>query len=60
MRRLLLPAIAALAQAGSRGANGVALCGPDHIAIADSAADSVVIIDPSRADTRFTTPDVTY
>ena len=42
--------VAALAKAGSRGANGVALCGPDHIAIADSAADSVVIIDPSRAE----------
>ena len=50
MRRLLLPAIAALANAGSRGANGVALCGPDHIAIADSAADSVVILDPRRAE----------
>ena len=50
MRRLLLPMVAALVQAGSRGANGVALCGPDHIAIADSAADSVVIIDPSRAE----------
>ena len=50
MRRLLLPAIAALANAGSRGANGVALCGPDHIAIADSAADSVVILDLRRAE----------
>ncbi len=50
MRRLLLPMVAALVQAGSRGANGVALCGPDHIAIADSAADSVVILDPRRAE----------
>ena len=50
MRRLLLPMVAALAKAGSRGANGVALCGPDHIAIADSAADSVVILDPRRAE----------
>ena len=29
MRRLLLPMVAALVQAGSRGANGVALCGPE-------------------------------
>ena len=50
MQRLLLPMVAALANAGSRGANGVALCGPDHIAIADSAADSVVILDPRRAE----------
>ena len=50
MRRLLLLISITLAKAGSRGANGVALCGPDHIAIADSAADSVVILDPRRAE----------
>ena len=41
---LLLAALRA-ARAGSRGANGVAVCG-DLVAVADSAVDAVVLMDP--------------
>lgn len=49
MGRMLLLALAACVQAGSRGANGIGPCGADYVAVADSAADCVVIMDPRRS-----------
>ena len=46
---MLLLALAACVQAGSRGANGIGPCGADYVAVADSAADFVVSMDPRRS-----------